>query len=175
MTSRFSIVAATLICLAVLAQPAHSSVLFENSVLFDFQASGPAGLSAGQNASVCATNLDSSPVSVLIALLQADNGSLLASQTVTLQAGAGKCLNYSFPPSPNGPAPARNVIGLVAPSAHLTEPGAIIQDRPGGGCISASLQIQAATLNNVAGQTFLYVPMQDHHESGAHTTGQNRN
>jgi len=173
MTSRFSIAAATFMCLAVLAQPAQSSAL-ANGVLFDFQVSGPVGLAAGQNASVCATNLDSSPISVLIALLQADNGSLLARTAVTLQAGTGTCLNYSFPPSPNGPTPARNVIGLVVPNARITDLGAIVQDRPGGGCITASLQIQAGTLNNVAGQTFLYVPMQEHHES-AHTSGQDRN
>ena len=176
MTSRFSIVAATCICLSVLVQPARSSAVLANSVLLDFQASGPVGLAAGQNASVCATNLDSSPISILIGMLQADTGSLLANKAVTLQPGTGTCLNYSFPPSPNGPTPTRNVIGLVVPNAHFIEPGAIIQDRPGGGgCITASLQIQAATLNNVAGQTFLYVPMHEHQESGAHMTGQNRN
>lgn len=165
MTSRFSLAAATFICLVVLARPAHSSVLFENTVLFDFQASGPVGLGGAQFASVCATNLDSSPISVLIALLQADNGSLLASLPVTLQPGSGTCLNSTFPASPNGPAATRNVIGLVVPNARVAGQGAIVQDRPGGGCITASLQIQAATLNNVVGQTFLYVPMQVHHHA----------
>jgi hypothetical protein len=47
-----------------------------DSTLFNFQASGPANLAAGQNASVCATNLDSSPVSVVIAVFQADTGAL---------------------------------------------------------------------------------------------------
>ena len=35
-----------------------------------------------------------------------------------------------------------------------------------GGCIAASLQIQAMTINNVVGQTFLYVPMKDFNETG---------
>lgn len=38
-----------------------------------------------------------------------------------------------------------------------------MQISPGGtgGDITASLQIQATTINNTAGQTFLYVPMND--------------
>ena len=59
------------------------------------------------------------------------------------------------------------MIGLVVANAHLTELGAIVQDRPGsGGCIASSLQIQAAGPNNIAGQTFLYVPMKDFDEKG---------
>src|SRR5438046_9862441 len=51
--------------------------VFDHSVQA-FQVSGPVSLNVGQTASVCATNLDSSPAFILIGLLQPDNGSLLA-------------------------------------------------------------------------------------------------
>jgi hypothetical protein len=140
---------------------AQGSVLFEHSAPFDFQASGPVSLAAGQNASVCATNLDNSPVFILIALLQADNGSLLAVRQEQLQAGGGSCLNFAR----SVQTPSGNVIGLAARNAHLTELGAIVQDRPGDGCIAASVQIQAAGVNNIPGQTFLYAPMKDFQEN----------
>jgi hypothetical protein len=60
-----------------------------------------------------------------------------------------------------------NVVGIVVPNAHLSGQGAIVQDRPGGGCITASLQIQSVNPNNVVGQTLLYLPMQEHHEHGS--------
>jgi hypothetical protein len=129
---------------------------FDNSVK-NFQVSGPVGLMPGQTASICATNLDNSPAAVLIALLQADTGTLLATRQDQLAPGAGSCLNVTRNSQPNGSA---NVIGVVVPNAHLTEFGVIVQDRPGGGgCIVASVQIQAASPNNTSGQTFLYVPM----------------
>jgi|SRR5579859_5474161 len=156
---------AFLVCLATAAQ---SSVLFEDSVR-DFQISGPVALSAGQNASVCATNLDDSPVSILIGLLQADTPSIIAVKQVTLASGAGACLNFTGQPSPNGnPQTAANVIGVIVPNGRVNGQGAIVQDRPGGGCITASLQIQFSTQNNVPGQTFLYVPLQEHHETHRH-------
>jgi hypothetical protein len=143
---------------AFLLQPAQASVLFENNVLFHFQASGPVSLASGQNASVCATNLDNSPVSVVIALLQPDTRTLIASQQQMLQSGGGTCLNFAPGPNQQG----GNVIGLVVPNAQLNDLGGIVQIRPGGGgCIAASVQIQTTTLNNTAGQTFLYVPMKD--------------
>jgi hypothetical protein len=146
--------------------PASASVLFENSVLNDFQVSGPVALAPGQNAGVCVTNVDDSPVSILIGLLQADTGSLLAVREAALQPGEGACLNFAQPSQqPNGPpANAANVVGIVVPNAHLSGQGAIVQDRPGGGCITASLQIQSVGSNNVVGQTLLYVPMQEHRE-----------
>jgi hypothetical protein len=146
--------------------PASASVLFENSVLNDFHVSGPVGLAPGQNAGVCVTNVDDSPVSILIGLLQADTGSLLAVKEAALQPGEGACLNFAQPSQqPNGPpANAANVVGIVVPNAHLSGQGAIVQDRPGGGCITASLQIQSVGSNNVVGQTLLYVPMQEHRE-----------
>src|SRR5712691_1534135 len=153
---------ALLVCLAV---PAHASVLFEDSVQ-DFQVSGPVALSSGQNASVCATNLDDSPVSILIGLLQADTPSLLASKQVTLAPGAGTCLNFTRQLQPNGnPQSGANVIGVVVPQGRVNGQGEIVQDRPGGGCIAASVQIQFGTANNLPGQTFLYVPLQDHHDA----------
>jgi hypothetical protein len=152
---------ALLVCMSI---PAHSSVLFEDT-LQDFQLSGPVALNAGQNASVCATNLDDSPVSILIGLLQADTPSLLASKQVTLAPGAGACLNFSRQLQPNGNAPtAGNVIGVVIPNGRVNSQGVIVQVGPGGGCITASLQIQFASANNLPGQTFLFVPMQEHRE-----------
>ena len=149
---------------APLLQPAWSNPI-QNSRLFNFQASGPVGLQIGQNASVCATNLDNSPVSILIALLQADTGSLLGVKQQVLPAGGGTCLNVAR--SPNQQVASANVIGIVVPNAHLSELGVIVQDRPGpGGCIAASVQIQATTVNNTPGQTFLYLPMKDFQESG---------
>ena len=154
------------VALMMLPYPASASVLFENSVLNDFQVSGPVALAPGQNAGVCVSNVDDSPVSILIGLLQADTGSLLAVREAALQPGEGACLNFAQPSQqPNGPpANALNVVGIVVPNAHLSGQGGIVQDRPGGGCITASLQIQSVGSNNVVGQTLLYVPMQEHHE-----------
>src|SRR5215467_6611181 len=150
-----------ILALMMLPYPASASVLFENSVLNDFHVSGPVALAPGQNAGVCVTNVDDSPVSILIGLLQADTGSLLAVREAALQPGEGACLNFAQPTQqPNGP----NVVGIVVPNAHLSGQGGIVQDRPGGGCITASLQIQSVGSNNVAGQTLLYVPMQEHRE-----------
>jgi hypothetical protein len=158
--------AAAFVLLVLLPQLAAGSVLFENSILHNFQASGPVALTPGQNASVCVTNVDQSPVSILIGLLQADTGSLLAVREAALQPGEGTCLNFSRQsPQPNQPSEAgTNVVGIVVPNAHLSGQGAIVQDRPGGGCITASVQIQTVSPNNTAGQTQLYVPMQEHHE-----------
>jgi hypothetical protein len=160
--------AAAFVVLALLPQLAGGSVLFENSVLHDFQASGPVALTLGQNASVCVTNVDDSPISILIGLLQADNGSLLAVREAALPPGEGTCLNFSRQsPQPNQPPEAgSNVVGIVVPNAHLSGQGAIVQDRPGGGCITASLQIQSMGLNNTPGQTLLYLAMQEHREHG---------
>lgn len=143
---------------------AGASSVFDNSVLRDFQVSGPVSLMSGQNASVCLTNVDDSPVSILIGLLQADNGSLLAVREATLQPGEGACLNFAQPsPQPNQqPSPAVNVFGIVVPNAHLSGQGAIVQDRPGGGCITASLQIQSVANDIIVSSQ--YVPMQEHHE-----------
>ena len=152
--------ALVLTSLALTEQHATASVLFENSVLFDFQTSGPIGLMVGQRAGVCATNVDESNVAILIGLLQADTGSLLAVKEATLEPGAGTCLTFQA----TGQTPSRNVVGIVVPNAHVTGQGALVQDRPGGGCIAASVQIQVPTVNNAAAQTFLYAPMQEHHE-----------
>lgn len=152
---------------ACLLEQARASVLFENSVLFNYQASGPVSLMGGQNASVCATNLDNSPVAILIALFQADNGSLLGFRQDVLQPGGGSCLNYLKTPQPNPLTQGGNVVGLVAANAHL-EQGTIVQVGPGGGgCIAASLQIQGTTIYNAPSQTFLYVPMKDFQEMAA--------
>jgi hypothetical protein len=133
-----------------------------NSSLFNFQASGPAALVAGQTASFCATNLDTSTVFVLIAVLQADTGGLSAVQQQVPQGGAGTCLNY--PASPNLPA-GSNISGLGATKASLTELGGIVQSHSpgGGGCIAASIQIQTLS-PNIGAQTFLYVRMKDFQE-----------
>jgi hypothetical protein len=150
---------ALLVCMSI---PAHTSVLFEDSVQ-DFQISGPVALSAGQNASVCATNLDDSPVSILIGLLQADMPSLLASKQVTLAPGEGTCLNFSRQVQPNGGLQAGgNVIGVIVPDGHVNSQGVIVQDRRSGGCVTASLQIQFGNAANLPGQTLLFVPMQEH-------------
>jgi len=158
--------ATVIVALMMPPHPASASVLFENSVLNDFHVSGPVALASGQNAGVCVTNVDDSPVSILIGLLQADTGSLLAVREAALQPGEGACLNFAQPSQqPNGPpANALNVVGIVVPNAHLSGQGGIVQDRPGGGCITASLQIQSVGSNNVVGQTLLYVPMQEHRE-----------
>src|SRR5438046_251814 len=115
--------------LAFLLQAAWGSAPFQNNVLINFQASGPVNLMTGQNASVCATNLDNSPVAVLIALLQPDNGSVLGVQQQQLQPGGGSCLDLVRTQQPKGPAQG-NVIGFVVANAHLTELGAVVQDRP---------------------------------------------
>ena len=160
--------ATALITFAFLTQFAAASVLFENSVLHDFQASGPVALGPGQNASVCVTNVDESPVSILIGLLQADTGSLLAVQKATLPPGEGACLSFTQPSvQPNQQlASGVNVVGIVVPNAQLSGQGAIVQDRPGGGCITASLQIQTVDASNIVVQTLFYVAMQKHHEHG---------
>jgi len=164
--------AAAICGLLVFAGPvAHSGTgclggcaVFDRSVQA-FQASGPVSLNAGQTASACATNLDGSPVFILIALLQADNGSLLGTQQVQLPAGGGSCLNFNRTAQSN--IQSGNIIGVIVANGHLTELGVILQDRPGsGGCIAASLQIQSTTINNTGGQTFLYVPMKDFLETG---------
>src|SRR5215471_15211490 len=128
---------------ALLFQPAFCSGL-ANSSLFNFQASGPVNLMPGQNAHVCATNLDKSPVSVVIALFAADTGSLLVANQQQLSAGGGACLNFLAGPNQQA---GGDVIGLVVTNAHLNSSGGIVQVAPGGGggCITASLQIQAAT------------------------------
>jgi hypothetical protein len=163
-----SLCATVIVALTMLPQAVSASVLFENSVLIDFYVSGPVALAPGQNAGVCVTNVDDSPVSILIGLLQADTGSLLAVRQAAMQPGEGACLSFTQPPAPNGPpANGSNVVGIVVPNAHLSGQGAIVQDRPGGGCITASLQIQSVDpTNNLVGQTLLYVPMQEHHEHG---------
>jgi hypothetical protein len=156
------------IVFAFLTEFAAASVLFENSALNDFQASGPVALRPGQHASVCVTNVDASPISILIGLLQADTGSLLAVRETTLPPGEGACLNF-IQPSPQAnqqPSPGGTVVGIVVPNAHLGGQGAIVQDRPGGGCIAASLQVQTVDAANGFGQTLVYVPMQEHHEHG---------
>ena len=147
---------------ALLLQPAFCSGL-ANSNLSNFQASGPVSLTVGQNARVCATNLDNSPVSVVIALFAADTGGLLAVNQQQLSAGGGACLNFLA--SPNQQA-GGDVVGLVVTNAHLNASGGIVQVAPpgSGGCIAASVQIQAMTINNSVGQTFLYVPMKDFQE-----------
>src|SRR5262249_61871914 len=95
-----------IVALLMLPQPASASVLFENSVLNDFQVSGPVALAPGQNAGVCVTNVDDSPVSILIGLLQADTGSLLAGRAAALQPGGGARLNFRQPPPPPNCPPA---------------------------------------------------------------------
>jgi hypothetical protein len=116
-------------------------------------------LSTGQTANVCATNLDDSPISVLIVLLTADNGTLLTSNQQVLQPGMGTCAGYNR--SPNAANLGPNLVGLVIPNGHIQTNGSIVQTAPpgSGGCIVASLQIQTATLNNIPAQTILYVPM----------------
>ena len=155
--SAFAVQAAVFTWLAFLPQPAICSVLFENKIQ-DLLASGPVGLLAGQTSSVCAANLDSSPISVLIALFQPSTGALLASKQVQLASGVGDCLNFSSLQA------GSNVIGFVVQNGRVNDQGAIVQDRPGGGgCIAASVQIQTSNPNNAPGQTFLYVPMQTFH------------
>jgi hypothetical protein len=155
-SSAFTAQVIVLTCLAFLPQPAQCSVLFENNIR-DLLASGPVGLMPGQAASVCAANLDSSPISILIGLMQPSTGALLASKQVQLASGVGDCLNFSSPQT------GSNVIGFVVQNGRVNSQGAIVQDRPGGGCIAASVQIQTSNLNNTPGQTFLYVPMQTFH------------
>jgi hypothetical protein len=152
--------------LGCLVTPAQASVLFEDSVR-DFQVSGPVALTLGQIASVCATNLDDSPVGILLGFLQADRPSLLASRDVVLQPGEGACLNFTRESNqPNDiPQSEGNVIGVVIEGGRVNGQGVIVQDRPGGGgCITASVQIRFLNPNNTPGQTALYVPMQEHHE-----------
>jgi hypothetical protein len=60
-----------------------------------FLASGPVSLLGGQTANACAVNPEDSPMSVLIALLAADNGNLLGSRRATLQPGTGACVAYT--------------------------------------------------------------------------------
>ncbi|GAC1417954.1 MAG: hypothetical protein NVSMB62_09210 [Acidobacteriaceae bacterium] len=162
-----AVLAGVLAGFAVLSSfPARASVLFERSVR-DYYASGPVTLQGGQRASACTTNLDESPISILIGLLTADTGSLLASEHITLQPGTGVCISYHMPVSQgdNQIAP-KNVVGVVVPNGFLQQNGEIVQDRPGGGCITASVQIQTFTPNLTLGQTLLYVPFLQHHSSG---------
>jgi hypothetical protein len=153
-----------LACLLFLLQPAHAAIGSRD--LQDFQVSGPVGLMPGQNASVCATNLDNSPASILIALLDASNSGILAVREAALQPGEGVCLNFTKDQQPNGPSSSgSNVVGLIVPNGRVDGQGAIVQSvGPGGGCIAASLQIQLLTPDNTLGQTLLFAPMLEHHE-----------
>lgn len=165
-SSQSAVLAGLLASFAFSASSTHASVFFQHSVR-DYYASGPVTVQAGQRASACATNLDESPVSILIGLLTADTGSLLASEQVTLQPGTGVCISYHLPPSQGEEQIApKNVVSVVVPHGVLQQNGEIVQDRPGGGCITASLQVQALTLNNILGPTLLYVPGIEHHSGG---------
>jgi hypothetical protein len=150
----------TLAAAVFIAPPSYATVLFEVQMHF---ASGPISLSAGQAASTCAVNPDSETVPVLVALLTADNSVLLASRQAILQPGAGVCLNYTRPPTPNNISQSQNVYAVVVPRGSLDANGRIVQVSPGpGGCIVASLQIQLPIFNNVPGQTILYAQMIKH-------------
>ena len=109
---------------SIFLQTAWSSVLFANSALFNFQASGP--------------------VSLMTWLFQADNGSLLAVRQETRQPGGSACANFARTPQPDTGTERQvqsgNVVGLVVPGGRLSTLGAIVQDRPGGG-IAAFLYV----------------------------------
>lgn len=130
--------------------------------------SGPIALNTGQSASACAVNPDDSPISVLIALLEADTSSLLASRQITLQPGIGVCIAYSRTPGPQAQQFSPNVYAVVIPNGRLDAQGRIVQDRPGGGggCIVASLQIQTLPIGNVPAQTIAYAQMIKHLHTG---------
>lgn len=156
--------AVAFVACAFLTQFASGSALSANSNLSNFQASGPVALGTGQSASVCVTNVDDSPTKILIGLLQADTGSLLAVQEASLPPGQGACLNFAMPTQGDIQPPATgNVVGIVVPGGRLMDQGTIVQDAPGGGCITASVQIQTFSPNG-PGQTLIYIPMQEHRE-----------
>lgn len=166
MYRKSAVLAGFLASFALSSLPACASVAFERSVK-DYYASGPVTVQGGQKASACTTNLDDSPISILIGLLTADTGSLLASEHVTLQPGTGVCVSFHLPASQGeNQAVARNVVGVVVPNGFLQQNGEIVQDRPGGGCITSSVQIQAITPNDTLGQTLLYAPLLQHHSGG---------
>lgn len=151
-------------CLVCAGTPLDASVLFEVEVHF---ASGPVSLQVGQTASSCTVNPDSDPISILIALLQADNGNLLTTRQLVLQPGTEGCVHYTRPaPQGNMNLPSLNVYTVVVPNGRIEASGRIVQDRPGsGGCIIGFLQIQTPAFSNAPGQTILYSQMIKHHHA----------
>jgi hypothetical protein len=142
------------------ALPTHASVLFERSVR-DYQATGPVSLQAGQSASVCATNKDPNPISILVVLITADNGSVLASQEATLQPSTGVCLDYTRAVPPANQQISPQVVAFVIPSGRFIQNNVVVQDAPGGGgCFVASVEIAASTPNNTVAQLVLHVELQ---------------
>ena len=168
MSIRNSRLAAAFLAASVVfsAAPSRAAVL---SGVQLYWASGPVALLTGQTANACATNPEDSPISVLIALLSADNGSLLASRQVALQPGMGACVAYTHPVPQQGILSLQlspNVYAVVIQGGRLESTGRIVQDRPGGGaCIVASLQIQLATPNNTPGQTILFAQMLEYRDA----------
>jgi hypothetical protein len=154
-------VPALLAAAVFMAPSSHAAVLFQVQMHF---ASGPISLGIGQSANTCAVNPDSETVPVLIALLAADNSTVLAIRQATLQPGAGVCLNYTRVPN-NVNVQPQSVYAVVVPNGSLDANGRIFQFAPGGGggCIVASLQIQVPVL----GQTILYAQMIRHDHTAA--------
>jgi hypothetical protein len=107
-------------------------------------------------------NPDSDPIAVLIALMVADNGNLFASQRPAARHGRVRRLHAAI-------ARRYHCATAERPRGGVSERrprrrGRIVQVGPsGGGCIAASLQIQAPAFNNVVGQTVLYAQMIRHH------------
>lgn len=128
--------------------------------------SGPVSVASGQTATACASNPDDSPAAVLVALLQADNGTVVQTHQTTLQPGTDTCLSWVRQLQPNTPQSALNVYAVVVPNGRIDSAGRIVQDRPGGGCITASLQVQTPAVANVAGQTIVYSQMIKHNHRG---------
>ncbi len=143
--------------LSTVIAPFAGATSFDHSVQ-DFYASGPVAVVQGERAHACAQNLDESPISILIALLVASNGSVLAEKQVILQPGAGVCIDSATPSAQQ----SLNLVSVLVPNGRLNANNTIVQDRPGGGCIAASMQVQVFAQDNISGQTLLYVPMLQH-------------
>jgi len=137
--------------------------------------SGPVLVTAGTQFTVCATNVAGGPnrpngaVKILIGLLSADESRILFVREAALnppgQGSTGACLSVSATEMlPGGgqnlPGPL-NVVAFAGNGLSGAQQGFLIEASggiPGGGCITASLQIGAGDVNG----TVRYIPMAQH-------------
>ena len=135
--------------------------------------SGPVLVTAGTQFTVCATNVSGGPkgpngtMKILIGLLSADDSRILFVREAALnppgQGSTGACLSVSATEMlPGGgqnlPGPL-NVVAFAGNGLSGAQQGFLIEASggiPGGGCITASLQI--GDMNG----TVRYIPMAQH-------------
>ena len=134
--------------------------------------SGPVLVTAGTQFTVCATNVAGGPnrpngtVKILIGLLSADDSRILFVREAALnppgQGSTRACLSVSATEmlpggGPNSPSPL-NVVAFAGNGLSGAQQGFLIEASggiPGGGCLTASLQIGD-------GNTVRYIPMAQH-------------